>query len=178
MPPEAAPLFRAHLAPLPAQLLAALEGHLPEPSELLTNPLLLFGRHGFEFLPALTKQLSLLRRHGSPLLEAFLGTGALLRRHGDPPLTSPRERLLPFGGQAVPFALEVLQELLLRRRERLPGARRRRRGGAWFGRRRLLTRRGLGEAHVDRRHGQRAQQENPKQCAGHCFGLCGGGAGF
>src|SRR5579883_3129302 len=128
LPPLPA-LLRAHLPPLPAQLLTLRGRHLPEPLILLTDALLLLRRQRLELLPALAQHLPLLRRQRAPLLEALLSGLALLRRHRQPALRAPRERRLPLGRQLVPLPLEVVQQLLLRGRERGPGSRLRRRRG-------------------------------------------------
>lgn len=142
------PLLRRHVTPFLPQLHAPFRRHLAEPVEgfaYLALPLL---RQRFELSPALPHELALLRRHGTPLRETLLSAGPLLRRHGYPAFTSSRERLLPFGRQAIPLAVIALQQLLLLRGERSPSARRSRRRSFGGRRRRSWRRRhrGLREA--------------------------------
>ena len=113
----AMPLFRRHLTPLLAQLLASLRRHLAESIEGFAYLALPFRRQRLEFLPALAQQLPLLRRHGTPLTESLLGAGALLRCHGYPALAAFGKRLLTIGRQAVPLSLVTLEHPLLLRRK-------------------------------------------------------------
>jgi hypothetical protein len=112
---DAAALFRRHLAPLLAQLLAPLWRHLPEPVELLAHVLLPLRWKRLELLPPLPQQLALLGSHGAPLGEALLRTGALLGSHGQPSLTAPCQGLLALGGQRSPAIVVAVQQLLLLR---------------------------------------------------------------
>jgi hypothetical protein len=166
-----AALLRSHLTPLPAQLHAPFGRHLPEPVEGFAHPLLLFRRHGLELLPALAQLLALLRRHGAPLSKALLGTRALRRRHGEPTLATPGQRLLALRGQAVPFILIAVQQLLLLRRHRRPCPGRCRRGRGHS--RRLGRSRSLRD--TARRREKQTCTDEPRP--DHCFASCGGGAG-
>src|SRR5450432_4057820 len=113
-------LFRARLVPLPAQLLAPLRRHLPEPLKRIAHVLLLWRRQAPELLPALAQLLTLFRRHRTPLVESLLRARTLLRRHCEPAVTAGGERLLALGRQAIPVVAILLQHLLLLRRQGLP----------------------------------------------------------
>src|SRR6266404_6291884 len=117
---DSAALFRTHLTPLVAQFHALLRRHLPKPAERFAHPLLLFRRQALVLLPTLAKLLPLLRRHGAPLCKALLRTRPLLRRHRQPALTPAGQRLLALRGQALPFSLIALEQLLLLGRHRRP----------------------------------------------------------
>jgi hypothetical protein len=83
-----------HLAPLPAQFLAPLQGHLPKLSILIAHVLLLLRRQTFELLPSLPQQLPLFGRHCAPLREPLLCGVSLLRTHREPSPAAFGQRLL------------------------------------------------------------------------------------